>query len=135
RPPHQILPMNVVVKKVGRGEYAYLVVREGRKVVHKYLGSIDNPRVSKMMRDKKETSAIPEQFRSLFWDTSLVNIHIRRNARYIIERVLEFGDMDAVNWLQRVYPVQTIVDVLQLSRGITEKSRNFWMVWFGVSDA
>ena len=127
--------MNVVVKKVGRGEYAYLVVREGRKVVHKYLGSIDNPRVSKMMRDKKETSAIPEQFRSLFWDTSLGNIHIRRNARYIIERVLEFGDMDAVNWLQRVYPVQTIIAVLQVSRGITEKSRNFWMVWFGVSDA
>ncbi|MCL4475100.1 MAG: hypothetical protein M1508_02580 [Nitrospirae bacterium] len=127
--------MNVVVKKVGRGEYAYLVVREGRKVVHKYLGSIDNPRVSKMMRDKKETSAIPEQFRSLFWDTSLGNIHIKRNARYIIERVLEFGDIDAVNWLQRVYPVQTIIAVLQVSRGITEKSRNFWMVWFGVSDA
>lgn len=78
---------------------------------------------------------MPEQFRSLFRDTSLGNIHIRRNARYIIERALEFGDMDAMNWLQRVYPVQNIIDVLQLSRGITEKSRNFWMVWFGVSDA
>lgn len=127
--------MNVVVKKVGGGEYAYLVAREGKKVVHKYLGSIDNPRVSKIMQDKKETSAIPAQFRSLFWDTSLANIHIRRNTRYIIERVLEFGDMAAVNWLQRVYPLQTIIDVLQLSRGMSEKSRNFWMVWFGVSDA
>ena len=127
--------MSLVVKKVGRGEYAYLVVREGRRVVHKYLGSLNDPRVLRMMGEKKETSAIPEQFRSLFWDTSLANIHIKRNARYIIERVLEFGDMDAMNWLQRVYPVQTVVDVLRLSRGITEKSRNFWMVWFGVSDA
>jgi len=127
--------MNVVVKKVGGREYAYLAVREGKRVFHKYLGSIDNPRVMRILRDKKEASAIPEQFRSLFWDTSLSNIHIRRNARYIIERVLEFGNMDAVNWLERVYPVQTIIDVLQLSRGITEKSRNFWMVWFGVSDA
>lgn len=127
--------MSLVVKKVGRGEYVYLAVREGKKVIHKYLGSIDNPRVSKIMQDKKETSAIPEQFRSLFWDTSLANIHIKRNARYIIERVLEFGGMDAVNWLQRVYPVQTVVDVLRLSRGMSEKSRNFWIVWFGVSDA
>ena len=63
--------MNVVVKKVGRGEYAYLVVREGRKVVHKYLGSVDNPRVARILRDKKEASAVPIQFRSLFWDTSL----------------------------------------------------------------
>lgn len=127
--------MNVVVKKVGGGRYAYLVVREGKRVSHKYLGSIQNPRVEKILSHKKETTAVPDQFRSLFWDTSLANIHIRRNARYIIERVLEFGDMDAVNWLQRVYPVQTIVDVLQLSRVVTEKSRNFWMVWFGVSDA
>jgi hypothetical protein len=127
--------MNVVVKKVGGGEYAYLVVREGKKVVHKYLGSVDNPRVVRILREKKEASAVPTQFRSLFWDTSLNKIHIRRNARYIIVRVLEFGDMDAVSWLQRVYPVQTIIDVLELSRGISEKSRNFWMVWFGVSNA
>lgn len=127
--------MAVVIKKIAGREYAYLVIRESQRVVHKYLGSASNPDVVKIISDKESVAGVPEQFRSLFWDTSLGNIHIRRNARYIIERVLEFGDMDAFDWLQKVYPVRNIVDVLLLNRGISEKSRNFWRVWFGVSDA
>jgi hypothetical protein len=126
--------MNVVTKRIGKREYTYLVVREGKKVVHKYLGPTDEPKVIKIISDKKETSAIPARFRTLFWDTSLSKIHIKRNARYIIERVLEFGNMDAIEWLQKVYPLQTIIDVLNMSRIITEKSRNFWLIWFGVTD-
>ena len=127
--------MNVVTKRIGKGKYAYLVVREGKKVVHKYLGPADDPKVIKIISDKKETAVVPERFRPLFWDTSLSKIHIKRNARYIIERVLEFGNMNAIEWLQKVYPLQTIIDVLNLSRIITEKSRHFWLIWFGVTDA
>jgi hypothetical protein len=126
--------MNVVTKKIGKREYTYLVVREGKKVVHKYLGPADEPKVIKIISDKKETTVVPERFRPLFWDTNLSKIHIKRNARYIIERVLEFGNMDAIEWLQKVYPLQTIIDVLNMSRIITEKSRNFWLIWFGVTD-
>jgi hypothetical protein len=126
--------MNVITKRIGKGEYAYLVVREGKKVVHKYLGPLDDPKVTKIISEKKETTVVPERFRPLFWDTNLSKIHIKRNARYIIERVLEFGNMDAVKWLQKVYPLQTIIDLLNMSRIITEKSRNFWLVWFGVTD-
>jgi hypothetical protein len=129
------LIMGVITKKIGKNKYAYLVIREGKKVVHKYLGSINNPQVAKIILEKKEISAIPERFQSLFWDTSLSNIHIKRNARYVIERVLEFGDMDALNWLQKVYSVHAIVDVLNLSKIITKKSKIFWMIWFGVVDA
>lgn len=127
--------MSVVTKKIGKGEYVYLVTREGKKVVHKYLGPAGSPQAKKKLAEKKEVSMIPERFRSLFWDTSLGNIHIKRHARYIIERILEFGDIDALEWLQRVYPTQTIIDVLSVSRSISEKSRIFWEIWFGVEHA
>ena len=127
--------MSVITKAIGKRKYSYLVLREGERVVHKYLGSPDNPLVAKIASLKKETSVIPERFGSLFWDTSLSNIHIKRNARYIIERILEFGDADALEWMQRVYPVQIIIQVLYLSRAVSEKSRNFWSIWFGVEDA
>ena len=80
-------------------------------------------------------SGVPEDLSSLFWDTNWRQIHLRRHARYVIERVLELGWLDAVSWLQRVYPVQTIIDVLTVSKVITAKSRNFWKLWFGVKDA
>lgn len=127
--------MGIVTKKIGNKVYAYLVNREGKRVVHKYLGSINDPEVEKMMLDQKETTSVPERFRSLFWDTNLHNIHVKRNARYVIERVLELGNLDALNWLQRVYTVQNILDVLNTSRALSEKSRLFWKLWFGVEDA
>jgi len=126
--------MNLITKKIANREYSYLVFREGKKVVHKYLGPANNPEVVKLVLDKEEVSTIPERMRYLFWDTSLSKVHIKRNTRYIIERVLEFGDMYALEWLQRVYPARTIADVIFLSRIITEKSRNFWMLWFGITD-
>ena len=127
--------MSVISKKVGKKKYAYFSVREGSRVVHKYIGSLDDPKVMKMISDKAETKGVPPRFRPLFWDTSLENIHINRNARYIIERVLEFGDLAAVEWLQKVYPVRKIADVLKLSKVISEKSKNFWMIWFGIDYA
>jgi hypothetical protein len=127
--------MSIVTKKIGKQLYAYLATREGKRVVHKYLGSIGDPKVEKMILDKKETTSVPERFRTLFWDTNLHNIQVKRNARYIIERVLELGNLDALNWLQRAYTVQNILDVLNTSRALSEKSRLFWMLWFGVEDA
>lgn len=127
--------MSFVTKKIGKGEYVYIVTREGKKVVHKYLGPVGSPQVQKKLAEVKEVSMVPERFRSLFWDTSLSNIQIKRHVHYIVERVLEFGDMDAVEWLQKVYPAQTIIYVLSMSRSISEKSRNFWEIWFGVEHA
>ncbi|MBA4349020.1 MAG: hypothetical protein C0415_03405 [Thermodesulfovibrio sp.] len=127
--------MSVITRKIGNGKYAYLVLREGKKVIHKYLGRADNPKVVKMLLHKKESSDIPEKLETLFWDANLKKIHVKQNARYIIERVLELGDLDALKWLQKVYPVRTIIDTLYLNRTLTAKSRNFWMLWFGVINA
>jgi hypothetical protein len=127
--------MAVITKKIGNRQYAYHAIREGRKVVHKYLGPARDPRVMKIISEKTEVRKVPGRFRSLFWDTNPDNIHIKQNARYIIERILEFGSMDSLQWMQRVYPSQTIIDVLSLSRGLSGKSKNFWMIWFGVNDA
>jgi len=127
--------MGIITKKIGGKEYAYLAVREGKRVVHKYIGAVGHPKVMKMVAEKSEALSIPERFRFLFWDTNPGKIHLKGNARYVIERVLEFGGLGAVEWLQRVYPVQTILDVLTLSRNISEKSRNFWKIWFGAQDA
>jgi len=127
--------MSVITKKIGKRKYAYLAVREGKKVVHKYLGAVDNPEITRIIIEKTETSVIPERFRSLFWDTSIDKIHIKRNARYIIEKALEFGGLESLEWLQRVYNVQKIIDVIHSSGNLTDKSRNFWKIWFKVINA
>jgi hypothetical protein len=123
--------MAIVKKTIGNGEYAYLVTREGSKVVSRYLGPADRPDVKKFIGDREELRRVPGRFRALFWDTALRNIHLRRHARNVIERVLEYGSLEAVGWMQRVYPTHTILEVLRTSRAISGKSRGFWQIWFG----
>ena len=127
--------MAVITKKVGNRSYVYLSTREGDKIIHKYLGPADDPNVEKNISALRETKAVPEKFRSLFWDTRPENIHLKRNGSYVIERVLELGDLDAIRWLRRVYPTQRILQVLTTSRTLSMKSRNFWRLWFGLENS
>lgn len=127
--------MSIVTKKIGKREYAYLVSREGEKVVHRYLGAADGSKVAQLAKIKAETRSVPERFAVLFWDTALQNVNLNSHARYIIEKVLEFGDLDAFAWLQDVYPGWRIKETMLLSRNLSDKSRNFWQIWLEVKNA
>lgn len=63
---------------------------------------------------------------SLFWDVDPTTIDIQKNARYIIERILDFGTIEEVKWLAQAYPVSLIRDTLTNSRVIHEKSKALW---------
>ncbi|MBI5196497.1 MAG: hypothetical protein HZA10_09260 [Nitrospirae bacterium] len=127
--------MSILLKKIGGKEYAYLAYRAGVRVVHKYLGPVESNRVAKKISEMKASEKVREEYRSLFWDTDLKNIHIRRNASYIIERILEMGDLSALKWIQGIYPARKIIEVIETSRKISQKSKNFWQIWFGTADA
>ena len=64
---------------------------------------------------------------ALFWDTNPKNIDTRKNARYIIERILEFGESNEVRWLFKTYPKTEIKKVINLPRvQISKKSKSLW---------
>ena len=64
---------------------------------------------------------------SLFWDTDPGKIDVEKNARYIIERVFDFGNAEEIHWLFGQYPKSLLSEVLQGSRrSIHEKSKALW---------
>ncbi len=64
---------------------------------------------------------------SLFWDTNPANIDAKKNARYIIERVLELGQPDDVARMFRQYSKDDIKKVMNLPRGqVSFKSKALW---------
>lgn len=119
--------MSIIIKK---GRYAYLAYRSGKKVVQKYLGLLSNPHVAERLGRIEGERRVPGKYHFLFWDADPRNIDLKKNARYVIERVLETGDLDALGWVQMLYPTRRIIEVLEISRKITPKSRNFWSIWF-----
>ncbi|MBI3606136.1 MAG: hypothetical protein HY202_08950 [Nitrospirae bacterium] len=118
--------MSIVIKN---DRYAYHAYRSGKKVVHQYLGLISNPDLAEKIKELKREKNVPEDFRYLFWDAAPESIDLKKNARYIIERVLEMGGLDALQWIQRLYTTRLIIETLEISRKITPRSKNFWTIW------
>lgn len=63
---------------------------------------------------------------SLFWDVDPKTIDPKKHARYIIERVLEFGTDEEVRWLWRTYSQYVIRDVVKKSRALRPKTQILW---------
>jgi hypothetical protein len=68
--------------------------------------------------------------RSLFWDVDPRTIDLRRHARYIIERVLDYGTMDEVRCVAHIYSRRLIKDTIARSRVLHEKSKSLWRLVF-----
>jgi hypothetical protein len=63
---------------------------------------------------------------SLFWDTKPENIDKIKNKRYIIERVLEFGDDAEVRMIFREYTKEDISGVANSSRSLSPRTKSLW---------
>lgn len=63
---------------------------------------------------------------SLFWDVDPKTINIDKNAEYIIERVLDFGNDKEVKWVWNNYNKETIKKVIKESRSLREESKKLW---------
>ena len=87
------------------------------------------PRFGKIVVFMANNQRSPIKFRpSLFWDVDPKTIDPRRNAPYIIERVLDFGNDDEVRWLWQNYSKREIYDVIKKRRGISKQTRALWIL-------
>lgn len=73
-----------------------------------------------------EREPLPDFLRPLFWDTDLNQLRVEGHERYIIERVLAYGDTPAVRWMMRRFTREQVVETLCKSRRINRKSAGFW---------
>jgi len=65
--------------------------------------------------------------KALFWDVNPKNIDTKKNARYVIERILDFGNDKEVKWLYNFYNKALIKKVMHLPRvQLSDKSKALW---------
>jgi hypothetical protein len=68
---------------------------------------------------------------SLFWDTDPKKLDEKKHARYIMERVLDFGNKGEVQWLVNRYSARQIKAVLSKPRTtLHKKSQALWSTVF-----
>jgi hypothetical protein len=122
--------MSIAFKKIGGRQYAYIAYRSGKKVIQNYLGPANDPDVSAQIAAIKKVKSIPPQLFKLFWDVNPKTLNVHRHSRFIIERILDLGDLDAFWWTQKQYPTALLIEVSLTSRALSQRSKQFWKIWF-----
>lgn len=79
-----------------------------------------------------DASPLPEFLRPLFWEVDFDQLRVRGHERYVIERVLEYGDLSEVKWMLERFSRDEIAQTLRRSRGLSPKSANFWAFILGL---
>jgi len=78
---------------------------------------------------------LPAFLKRYFWDTDMKGLDKDEHAQYIIERILEHGDTDALQWMTRSYSRESIIEVLKHSRSLSRKRAHLWALFFEVPEA
>ena len=75
---------------------------------------------------------VPDHVLALLWDVKIQNPLPPEHYSFVIERILELGDVKQVKWMQKVFTKQQIVDTLTVSKRISVKSGNFYAVLYNL---
>jgi hypothetical protein len=65
----------------------------------------------------------------LFWDVSLQKIDPCKHKNYILERILNFGDVEDFAWALSFYGKEEVKKAASL-KSLNKKSANFWSLYF-----
>lgn len=71
--------------------------------------------------------------RPIFWDTDINNLDPKKHTRYMIERILQYGLAEHVNWMLKNYTENEIIQAVIQSRIIDRKTANFWSIHLGIN--
>jgi len=122
--------MSITIRKTGNKEYAYMAHRDGARMVQSYIGPLTRPEVRRRVDAAQRATTMPLHTMRLFTGVDPSVLSLQRDAAAIIACLLEQGDLEDLSWLVHVYPVSAIVDVLLSEKGLSERARNFWIMWF-----
>ncbi len=69
---------------------------------------------------------LPKFLKKYFWDVEFKEIDLRKRRVYVLKRILEYGDEQAVAWMRKNFKKPEIRNLLTNYRGCSLKSANFW---------
>ena len=68
----------------------------------------------------------------LFWDTDINKLDVLKYKQYTIERVLQFGRSEHLNWLLKNFSKNDVIETIRISNNIDRKTANFWSLLYKI---
>ena len=75
---------------------------------------------------------IPNNLRPFFWDIDAESFDPHAHPEYTIDRILELGTPEAINWLEEQFSADEIKAVIRSGRRLSPKSATFWALVYQI---
>ena len=75
---------------------------------------------------------LPTFLKRYFWDVSFEKMDLEKRRVFVLKRVLEYGDEEAVFWMKNNFQPQEIEEVLTQFRGLSHRSANYWALIYDI---
>jgi hypothetical protein len=75
---------------------------------------------------KGRKNSLPKNLYHYFWDIDAKTLNIQKYPQYVIERLLEYGDPEALRWLFKNFSKREIRKILYRTRALSPRTAHFW---------
>ena len=82
----------------------------------------------KMLSINKIKPVLPPSFQKYFWDVAFDELSFEKYPGFIAERLLNYGDLNAIKWLLSCTNKQFIKSLIENNRNLNAKTKNFWQI-------
>ncbi len=72
---------------------------------------------------------LPDALKPCFWDCDLSSLDLLLHSRFIVERILVYGNGAAVRWLLNNVHEEEWKDIIAAGKNLDPKTRNYWRLW------
>ena len=69
---------------------------------------------------------VPDTFKRFFWDVQFETLSPKEKPYYIINRLLDKGNLEAARWVIKTFPKDMIIHTFKTMRDFTPWNGTFW---------
>lgn len=78
------------------------------------------------MKISPSSLTLPSRFHRLLWDVNVSEVRLPDHAGWVVERVLEYGDLEDVQALARLLGRGPFLELVARARIPSSKTKRFW---------
>src|SRR3989344_3420607 len=77
-------------------------------------------------------SKLPKSFEKYFWDVEVSKLDLEKKHSFVIQRLLDKGDDEAVRWVRKNYSEEEVENTLTTFRDFDPKIASFWALFLNI---
>ncbi len=75
---------------------------------------------------------LPQEFQRYFWDINSAKLNPAEHPKYVINRLMNIGNVPAIRWMRRSFPEELIRETVKTARDFSSKTAMFWAHFYHI---